>query len=716
MEEPTVLDYVKARLMPWKKTGLTFPAEEPASDVEDILEPEIATPEITEVKPREPIAFPWLVMAALLLALMAQRTLEPPDRSIGLAVALYTLAGLAAVIAWFGLRQWSPPPLGEEASQPLPTTLRRTPLLIGCGLLSFAFLAFGGNQFNSFNLTLWLAGGALVMYALWIPDPDASSFGQRMRGWLTRPEWKITITPWTVMVVLSVLLVLFFRFDRLAEVPGEMFSDHAEKLLDVADVLAGEHRIFFPRNTGREAIQFYLTAAVAELFGTGLSFISLKIGTALLGVFALPFIYLLGKEIGNRWVGLFAFLLAGMAYWPNVISRVGLRFPLYPAFAAPTLYFLVRGLRRRNRNDFLLAGLFLGIGLHGYSAARFVPVVVVIAVGIYWLHSQAAGNRRQVIWALVALAFVSLIVFLPLMRYILEDTSGMFGYRALTRLGSVERPLPAPAWQILLSNLWKAWIMMFYDNGGIWVHSVVGRPALDVVTAALYFLGSVLVLARYIRSRNWLDLFLLISIPLLMMPSALSLAFPEENPSLNRTGAAIVPVFILAAIGLESLVHSLRTQMKPIPGRIAAAGVTALLLLWSGVQNYDLVMRQYDRQFMAFAWNTSEIGRVIRGFAESQGNPDSAYVVPYPHWVDTRLVGINAGYPLKDYALWPENFAATLEEPGAKLFILYPKDQDSLAQLQQLYPQGSLQVYDSVRDGKDFYMYYVPPMASDTGG
>ena len=166
-------------------------------------------------------------------------------------------------------------------------------------------------------------------------------------------------------------------------------------------------------------------------------------------------------------------------------------------------------------------------------------------------------------------------------------------------------------------------------------------------------------------------------------------------------------MFILAAIGLESLVHSLRTQMKPIPGRIAAAGVTALLLLWSGVQNYDLVMRQYDRQFMAFAWNTSEIGRVIRGFAESQGNPDSAYVVPYPHWVDTRLVGINAGYPLKDYALWPENFAATLEEPGAKLFILYPKDQDSLAQLQQLYPQGSLQVM--TRYGMEGFLYIRPP-------
>jgi len=118
-----------------------------------------------------------------------------------------------------------------------------------------------------------------------------------------------------------------------------MFSDHAEKLLDVSDVLDGKFSIFFPRNTGREAIQMYLTAAIARLFGTGLSFISLKIGTVLAGLFALPFIYFLGKEIANKWVGWLAMVLAGVAYWANVISRVGLRFPLYPAFAAPCLYF-----------------------------------------------------------------------------------------------------------------------------------------------------------------------------------------------------------------------------------------------------------------------------------------------------------------------------------------------------------------------------------------
>ena len=46
-----------------------------------------------------------------------------------------------------------------------------------------------------------------------------------------------------------------------------------------------------------------------------------------------------------------------------------------------------------------------------------------------------------------------------------------------------------------------------------------------------------------------------------------------------------------------------------------------------------------------------QIGQVIRGFADSVGDADDAYVIPYPYWVDTRLVGINAGYPTTDYAL-----------------------------------------------------------------
>ncbi len=95
--------------------------------------------------------------------------------------------------------------------------------------------------------------------------------------------------------------------------------------------------------------------------------------------------------------------------------------------------------------------------------------------------------------------------------------------------------------------------MPFWDNGGIWVHSIPTRPALGVVSAASYFIGLVMLLVRYIRKRNWLDLTLIISVPLLMLPSILSLAFPEENPSLNRTGGAYIVIFLIAGLGLESI-------------------------------------------------------------------------------------------------------------------------------------------------------------------
>ncbi len=508
------------------------------------------------------------------------------------------------------------------------------------------------------------------------------------------------------------LVAVYFRFVQLAQVPGEMFSDHAEKLMDVSDVLRGQYSIFFPRNTGREAVQMYLTAAVSQVFGTGLSFLSLKIGTALAGLFTLPYIYLLGKEVGNKRVALAAVALAAVAYWPNVIARVALRFALYPLFTAPTLYYLIRGLKRSRWNDFLLAGIALGLGLHGYSPMRIVPVVIVIIFGVYLVHTQSKGQRKEAMMGLLALAFVSFLVFLPLFRYMLSDPD-MFGYRAFSRMGTTERTFPGSPIAIFFNNTWKAWIMPFWDNGGIWVHSIPTRPALGVVSAASYFIGLVMLVVRYIRKRNWLDLTLILSVPLLMLPSILSLAFPEENPSLNRTGGAYVVIFLIAGLGLESILTALFEKSQIWLGRVCTILLAVGLFLGAAIQNYDLTLHQFADQFMRGAWNTSQMGEVIRGFADLSGDRDSAYVVPYPHWVDTRLVGINAGFPEKDYALWPEEIPLTLANPDAKLFLVKEEDQATLDILHETYPEGWFEKYENPLPGKNFWMFFVPPEKVD---
>jgi hypothetical protein len=136
--------------------------------------------------------------------------------------------------------------------------------------------------------------------------------------------------------------------------------------------------------------------------------------------------------------------------------------------------------------------------------------------------------------------------------------------------------------------------------------------------------------------------------------------------------------------------------------------LAGILLLWAGLQNYDLVFRQYDKQYRANAWNTSEMGMVIADWAASQGRLENAWVLAYPYWVDTRLVGMHAGDPMRDYAVFPEALAATQATEGPKLFVVNLQDAGGQYALRQLYPSGWFQTYDSQTEGKDFLMFFTP--------
>ena len=731
-EEPSVLDYVKSILTFWKGKPLEIPKVEPQAEdyplasidltgsgfeergveIQDDQQAPVIVHTTISTHEAEVNVWPWRALIALFIALAAQISLEPdPNRTWTTGVALYILSVIFLVWAIKrGELTITPLPLSEAKEDP--RTYQPTYLLIGLLLSVLAFILFGRNQFNFLNTAIWLLAIYFIIRAFWMPGEKKESIQLRVRRFLIRSKWDFSINRWVLLVVVIFCLVLFFRFYRLTEVPPEMVSDHAEKLLDIWDVLHGQTSIFFPRNTGREAVQMYLTAAVIMIFGTGYTFISLKIGTVLGGLITLPFLYLLGKEIGNHKIGIWAVLFAGIAYWPNLISRIALRFTLFPLFVAPTLYFFLRGLRKSNRNDFILSGLFLGIGLHGYSPFRFVPVLILVGFLIYLLHHRTGKELKKIVFYLFILAFVAFVIFLPLLRYAI-DNPGMFSYRAITRLSTLEQPYPGNPFIIFVKNLWNALTMFAWDNGEVWVISIVHRPVLDIVSSALFHLGVVLLLIRYVQNRNWSDIFLLISIPILMLPSILSLAFPAENPSLNRTAGALIGVFLIVGFAFESLTNSLKQKVSYPKGAIASICLGLVLVVLSVRQNYDLVFNQYQEIYKESSWNSSEIAKVVRSFSESVGDVNNVFVVGYPYWVDTRLVGFSAGYPTKDFAIWPKDFPATVSIQGPKLFIIKPEDTEAIESLRQLYPNAYLEMYDSKIEGKDFYMYLVPPAPDD---
>jgi hypothetical protein len=706
ISEPTVLDWLKSVLR-----GKPIAIPEPGEAKE--IGPTVAESEMDETTKTSETLIDLRLLpayfrlpAALFLGLVAQFMLENYREDTRLAVALYLLAG--------GLIVWSVWKQDVHLVQPIIvktpfSTLHFRPVYLATAIVSsiMTFVAAGNNLFDLPTVFLWLVSIITIFLAFWEGETSRTQWIHKFREWIKKPSIELSISWWTLLVLVAFCFTLFFRFYRLNQVPPEMVSDHAEKLLDVVDVLNGLPSIYFPRNTGREAMQFYMAAATVKLFGTGISHLTLKIGTALAGVITLIYIYLIGGLLSNRRVGLFAMLLAGVAYWPNVISRVGLRFPLYPLFVAPVFYHLIRGIHQRNRNDFILCGFFIGAGLHGYSPARVIPIAVVLGLLLYLLHRCARHDRAKLLTLFVITGVVAIVVAMPLIRVAVERPDDVI-YRMASRYGSAERPLPGPAWEIFLSNMWNGLRMFGWDNGEVWVNSIPHRPALDWLTATFFHLGLIMLLVYYLRERHWVYLFLLLSIPILQLPSTLSLAFPAENPATNRAAGAIVPVFLIAGYAFDSIPRWLRQQWREERMEYYGFALVSILFILVARINYNLVFNEYQDLFRRSAWNTSEAGLVIKQYAESIGSYESAHVVAYPHWVDTRLVAMNAGVPTRDYAISPENLETLREEPGPHLLLLHPEDEESLETLYNLFPDLQVHRWPNQIPGKDFVIAFSP--------
>src|SRR4029077_232968 len=143
-------------------------------------------------------------------------------------------------------------------------------------------------------------------------------------------------------------------------------------------------------------------------------------------------------------------------------------------------------------------------------------------------------------------------------------------------------------------------------------------PALDVVTGAFFHLGVLLLFLRYLRERRWVDLFVIIGIPLMLLPSTLVLAFPIENPAQNRSSGAEPLVFILPALVMVASLDFWRARWPGLNARLGGGLLAAGLVLGLLGQNFNLALVQYPAQYQFPP--ASELGEVVHGFAHSVGH------------------------------------------------------------------------------------------------
>jgi hypothetical protein len=658
-------------------------------------------------------------LLALLFAIAGQWlfTRDNPDFLAG-AVSY----GFSLILFLSTLTSWPPAALTPPSQSPFFRHLRpitknitsRLIFILGMLILSvIAFFGFAGNSLMG-GIGAWL--GAVLFFLIAfaeMPDFEQESLKGNLHTWWQKIDKR------ALVILLGIILIaLFFRVYRLQEVPAEMTSDHAEKLLDVQDILDGKRPIFFPRNTGREAIQFYLTAFLVRFTPLQLNHLALKVGTALIGIFTIPFVFLVGKQFFGTLSGLIAAFLMAISHWHVAITRVGLRFPFTAAFATPALYFLFQAFKSNRRNDWLAAALFLGIGLHTYTAMRIVPLLFVILIGLRlamdsWLilckrslPSFNSWNHEFLINALLG-GFFTALLFLPLSRVIIDDPEA-FWLRMASRAQSTEPSAVADQILVFINNIKNALLMFNVKGDDVVVNTIPGSPVLGPVTAALFILGIFYLLWRLILHADRRALYVLTTVFVLLLPSILSLAFPKENPSVVRTGGAIPWVMLSAALPLA--IALMRFNELPSSSGKWVAGLVVIILAFATIfYNYNWYFVRYDAIIRRSLWNSTEMGMVVRDFVETGGEMADVYHIPYPHWVDTRNIGINAGHIRWANAMNDEVwFGDHSRSTRPRLFLLFIDDITSLRRLMFLFPQGQMEVYDSPREGKDFIIYRVP--------
>jgi len=627
---------------------------------------------------------------------------------------------------------------------------------IGLLLSLAAYLLNGGNTFTLAGVIAWIASVAVWLATL---APDGFSArrwlaeqGKRLRG-LLRWEWRIRLS-WTALALLGILAVgAYFRLAALDSVPPEMTSDHVEKLLDAQRVLDGTHQVFFPNNGGREPLQMYIVAVFSVISGLGMQFLTLKWVSALEGLITLPILWWMGREIigeeqprlGNI-VGLLLAALVAVSYWHVALSRLALRIVLTPLVMALVLIFLARAMRHNRRADFLKAGVALGVGVYCYQAVRIVPVVVVLGVALaMFFPRRGRVERRRMLRNLAALAIISMAIFVPLGRFMIEypnlfwmrtagrlfgddvimetnPETGVITERTATledRLNAFSANLP-----VLGQNIRNVLLMFNWKGDVAWINGAPNKPAMDVVTGTLLILGLAAWIVRLIRRRDVVDWLIVPGLFIMLLPSALSIAFPVENPSATRTSGALPFAYLLAAYGLAMLLTLLTRTLRQGRGRVLSAGLAIVLLAAAFSANSGLYFGEYRERYDVAAQPYKLTGRILRGFAESSGSYGNAFMVAYPYWFDHRAMGIEAGR-----IDWPNGLLAVGDlaqkirdnsggpyafNPERFVLVFYnAADEETLATLQEWFPAGISILQTTGYPAEDFYTFTAPPPGED---
>ncbi|MCX7683490.1 MAG: glycosyltransferase family 39 protein, partial [Anaerolineae bacterium] len=352
------------------------------------------------------------------------------------------------------------------------------------------------------------------------------------------------ISRWLAVAV--ILLAWGLRLCYLEDVPPGWRDD---ELIDIhvlsGEVLEGRFPLYFSGASGHEPLYHYLHAGVHALWGFNV--LSGHILSVACGTLTVALTFALARRLFGDTVAVLASLGVAMSMWSLMYSRMGLRHAGLPPLALLTLDMLWR--KGTGYRQGVWAGIALTASLYTYTAARLLPVLIIL-FGLYLVlfHRERSGSfwRR----ALIALVLAGVLT-LPMAIAIAQGRSeaAIRGIGADARLDELALPIhelrkgnPRPLLEYTLTTLG-----MFHATGDPeWLYNISNRPVFHPLSAALFWAGVAVSLYRWRQSRYF---FALLWLGLGLLPAFLSI----PAASLGHTIVAMPVVYMLVALVLSVL-------------------------------------------------------------------------------------------------------------------------------------------------------------------
>ena len=466
--------------------------------------------------------------------------------------------------------------------------------------------------------------------------------------------------PWleAVLLVFLFLVALAIRLYGLHKWPPGLYNDEAANGLDAIGVLQGRRPIFFERNNGREPLFIYLQAVSMALFGA--TPYALRLTAAVIGALTVPAIYWMTREtfsrttLPARWLALWTAMFLAFSYWHISLSRIGFRAIMLPLMAALAFGWFWRAwwkLDHPNNGqddgrydlpllDLVLCGLFVGLSMYTYTAARFLPIVIaVVAIaGAVFTHSPQRTKRIGL--GIGVIAVTAILVFTPLGIYYLSHPGSFAGHATSISIFSPEFAVGGPIVSLARSTLDLVKMFFIMPDPNL-RHNPAEQPVFDLLMAGWLAIG---LLIAAIRWRGLPYFFMLTWILFLSLPAVLT----AEGVPHSLRAIGILPVATLFAVlgmlvvGERVLKHRKSfARWLPLPFLLFSG--------YAGLRDYFQSWQNMDRFREAFQTDLMDLGKVMA----VESSPNTVWILPIsPNYDVPDAQFYNVGFFARDRFGW----------------------------------------------------------------